>query len=123
MMRAKTIVLSLSGPGSHTIVEEPGRGDLCIGPESSGNPSPDVVVAADQTLNWPTFDPLKVPAGYSWPRHFHYRGNDHGFFTWSERRYGGQCTRRPDRPSGLAFDYGESGHRIAQQLQAADDHG
>jgi hypothetical protein len=86
MMRAKTIVLSLSGPGSHTILEEPGRGDLCIGPESSGTPSPDVLVGADETLNWSTFEPLKVPAGYSWPRHFHYRGNDRGFFTWSERR-------------------------------------
>ena len=86
MARANTIVLSLSGPRSHTIVDEPGRGDLCIGPANTGAPTPDVVVAADDALNWSTFDPLTVPAGYSWPRLFHYRGNDHGFFAWSEKR-------------------------------------
>ena len=86
MARAQTIVLSLSGPRSHTIVDDPGRGDLCIGPANSGAPTPDVVVAPDDALNWSTFDSLTVPAGYSWPRLFHYRGNDHGFFAWSGKR-------------------------------------
>ncbi|MBL8743213.1 MAG: leucine-rich repeat domain-containing protein, partial [Myxococcales bacterium] len=86
MPAAKTIVLSLSGPSSHSIVHQPGRGDLRIGPASPGDLAPDVVVAPDDALDWSTFDPLKVPAGYPWPRAFHYSGNDRGFFAWSTKR-------------------------------------
>jgi hypothetical protein len=82
----KTITLSLTGPASHTIVQEPGRGDLSIGPAGYDARLPDVVVGPDDSINWAAFDPLTVPAGYPWPRSLYYRGNDTGFVAWSARR-------------------------------------
>ncbi len=86
MPDTETITLSLTGPASHTIVREAGRGDLRIGPVGGSARPPDVVVDPDDSINWAAFDPLTVPAGYHWPRSLYYRGNDPGFFAWSARR-------------------------------------
>ncbi len=86
MPSADAVVLSLTGPASHTIVREPGMGDVTIGPAVPGTPAPDVVVGVDETINWSAFDPLTVPAGYPWPRGIHYHGNDVGVFAWSQSR-------------------------------------
>jgi hypothetical protein len=76
-------VLSLTGLDSHRFVRKPGVGVVHIGgPEGS----PDLVVDADDRINWTAFDPFTVPAGYPWPRSIRYEGNDSGFFEWSERR-------------------------------------
>jgi hypothetical protein len=81
-----TITLSLTGAASHTIVREPGRGDLRIGPASDNAQPPDIVVDPDDSINWAAFDHLTVPAGYPWPRSLYYHGNDTGFVAWSASR-------------------------------------
>jgi hypothetical protein len=70
--RPETIVLSLTGPASHTIEVPAGQGGLGIGP--------------GDVLDWSTFDAFTVPAGYPWPRVLRYQGDDTGFLAWSQRR-------------------------------------
>lgn len=86
MPSSETITLSLTGDASHAVVREPGVGGLTIGPANRGGPPPDVIVGADDTIDWSAFDALTVPAGYPWPRSLHYHGNDTGFLAWSRRR-------------------------------------
>ncbi len=86
MSRDETFVISLTGPGSHRLVRSPGVGVVVIGPAGSGPRRPDLVVAADDAIDWAVFDPFTVPAGYPWPRLIVYEGDDTGFFRWSERR-------------------------------------
>ncbi|WP_051840914.1 hypothetical protein [Streptomyces sp. NRRL F-5126] len=81
MRSAESVPLSLTGPASHTIVREPGVGSLTIGPADAGGPRPDLVVGADDTINWSAFD-----GNTFWPRYLTYRGNDIGFFAWSMKR-------------------------------------
>jgi len=78
MVSSEAVTLSLTGDASHTIVREPGVGSLTIGPPTARGPRPDVIVGADDAIDWSAFDPLTVPAGYPWPRSLRYRGNDTG---------------------------------------------
>jgi hypothetical protein len=86
MVRPQNIVLSLTGPASHTIEVPAGQGSLSIGPVVPGAAEPDVVVGPDDALDWPAFDAFPVLGGYPWPRVLRYQGNDTGFFAWSQRR-------------------------------------
>lgn len=78
-------LLSLTGPHSHILSTEAGRGNLLIGPASMGKKA-DLFVAPDDAIDWSAFDPFIVPAGYPWPRYIDYYGNDSGFFRWSQQR-------------------------------------
>lgn len=86
MVRPEIVVLSLTGPASHTVEVPAGQGSLGIGPVVPGVAEPDVVVGPDDVLDWSTFDAFPRPSGYPWPRVFRYQGNDIGFLAWSERR-------------------------------------
>jgi hypothetical protein len=86
MVRPQNIVLSLTGPESHTIEVPAGQGSLSIGPVVPGAAEPDVVVGPDDVLDWSAFDAFPRNAGYHWPRVLRYQGNDTGFFAWSQRR-------------------------------------
>lgn len=77
--------LSLTGPDSHVLNRELGRGNVIIGPSSLGKAA-DLRVAADDAINWPAFDPFSTPAGSPWPRYIDYHGNDSGFLGWSQAR-------------------------------------
>lgn len=78
-------LLGLTGPGSHVLTTEPGRGNLIVGPPAMGRKA-DLHVAPDDAIRWQALDPFATPAGSPWPRHLDYHGNDSGFFDWSERR-------------------------------------
>jgi hypothetical protein len=86
MVRPQNIVLSLTGPESHTIEVPAGQGSLSIGPVVPGAAEPDVVVGPDDVLDWSSFDAFPKHAGYHWPQVLRYQGNDVGFFAWSQRR-------------------------------------
>lgn len=77
--------LNLTGPGSHVLVIEPGRGVAVLGPASLGRKA-DLHLSPDAAIHWPAFDPFATPAGSPWPRNIDYYGNDSGFFAWSQRR-------------------------------------
>lgn len=76
--------IHLTGPGSHVLTIQPGRGDLSLGP--GGGKPVDLQVGPDDVIDWSAFDPFATPAGSPWPRHIAYRGNDSGFFAWARRR-------------------------------------
>ncbi|GAK72998.1 hypothetical protein RRU01S_29_01150 [Agrobacterium rubi TR3 = NBRC 13261] len=78
-------LLNLTGPHSHILNTEAGRGNLIIGPASMGKKA-DLHVAPDEALNWSAFDPFSTPAGSPWPRYIDYHGDDSGFFDWSKHR-------------------------------------
>jgi hypothetical protein len=86
MREAERITLSLTGPSSHTLMLEPGVGSIALGPAGWRDPEPDLIVDADERIDWNAFDPFTVPAGYPWPRWFTYAGNDTGFLAWSTGR-------------------------------------
>lgn len=86
--------LDLTGPGSHVLVTEPGRGNLVIGPAGIGRKA-DLHVAPDDAIHWPAFAPFATPAGSPWPRHIDYHGNDSGFAGWSAQRAIEQFTWAP----------------------------
>jgi hypothetical protein len=86
MVRPEFVMLSLTGPESHTIEVPAGQGSLSIGPVVPGAAKPDVVVGPDDVLDWMTFDAFPVSGGYPWPRVLRYQGNDSGFLAWSQRR-------------------------------------
>ena len=118
MPNAETLVLSLSGPGSHAIEVPAGQGSLSIGPVVPGESKPDVVVGPDDVLHWSAFDGLTVPAGYPWPRFLRYRGSDTGFLAWSRRRSIEQFTWTPTVP--LTVDAGAADiHRLTVTLRGA----
>lgn len=94
VIRDGRFLLSLTGPDSHVLVTEPGRGNVIIGPGSIGKKA-DLRVWADDVVHWPAFDPFATPAGSPWPRHIDYHGNDSGFLRWSEQRPIEQFTWAP----------------------------
>ena len=106
MVSSEAVTLSLTGDASHTIVREPGVGSLTIGPPTARGPRPDVIVGADDAIDWSAFDPLTVPAGYPWPRSLRYRGNDTGFLAWSTRRPIERFEWTPE--SAVAVDAGDA---------------
>lgn len=77
--------LNLTGPGSHVLVVEPGRGVAVIGPASLGKRA-DLHVVPDAAIHWVAFNPFATPAGSPWPRNIDYHGNDTSFFAWSQQR-------------------------------------
>lgn len=77
--------LNLTGPRSHILNNEVGRGNLIIGPPGMGKKA-DLHVAPDEVIDWSAFDPFTTPAGSPWPRYIDYYGNDSGFFGWSQQR-------------------------------------
>lgn len=77
--------LGLTGPRSHLLSREAGRGNIVIGPASMGKKA-DLHVAADEAIHWSAFEPFATPAGSPWPRYIDYHGNDSGFFAWSQQR-------------------------------------
>jgi hypothetical protein len=83
---SETVIVSLTGPASHTLVRESGVGSVTIGPVERDGRRPDLVVGVDDTIDWSVFDPFTVPAGYPWPRWFSYHGNDTGFLEWATTR-------------------------------------
>ncbi|MFC3448312.1 hypothetical protein [Amycolatopsis speibonae] len=86
MPNTERLVLSLTGPDSHTIKLAPGQGNLVIGPSAGDGPRPDAVVDPQDRIDWSVFDQFTAPAGYPWPRYFTYRGDDTGFLEWSRTR-------------------------------------
>ena len=66
VIRDGRFLLSLTGPGSHVLVTEPGRGNVIIGPASMGKKA-DLRVEADDVVHGPAFDPFATPAGSPWP--------------------------------------------------------
>ena len=87
-------LLSLSGPASHILSTEAGRGDLVIGPVGMQR-KPDLEVAETTPIQWTAFNPFATPAGSPWPRHITYQGNDAGFVQWSATRPIEQITWTP----------------------------
>lgn len=79
--------LGLTGPGSHVVKIEAGQGSFALGPKGMpGVRRVDAIVDPNEAIDWSAFDDLTVPAGYPWPRFFHYQGRDTGFAAWSRRR-------------------------------------
>ncbi|OMF96922.1 hypothetical protein [Paenibacillus sp. FSL R7-0337] len=96
-------VLDLTGPGSHTLDRKPGMGSLSIGPRESKPPA-EVLVAADERMNWSVFEPFATPAGSPWPRYLSYTGGDAGFLEWAERRPIETISWTPVLPEGASLD-------------------
>ncbi|GIP22230.1 hypothetical protein [Paenibacillus sp. J22TS3] len=78
-------VIDLTGPGSHTLVIQPGVGSLSIGPSYLGKKA-DLHVAPDMRMDWSVFDAFATPAGSPWPRFLNYTGGDTGFLDWAQKR-------------------------------------
>src|SRR5262245_9857885 len=47
----ESITLDLTGPGSHSVLIEPGRGSFALGPEETGRRL-DAIVPLDAPINW-----------------------------------------------------------------------
>jgi hypothetical protein len=80
-----TLILDLTGPGSHRLERERGRGDIVIAPKDGRLP-PDLVVAPDAQVDFRVFDRMRTPAGSLWPRWIAYEGNDASLFDWTRKR-------------------------------------
>ncbi|MEK3839102.1 MULTISPECIES: hypothetical protein [unclassified Paenibacillus] len=96
-------VLDLTGPGSHTLDRKPGMGSLSIGPMES-KPQAEMLVAADERINWSVFEPFATPAGSPWPRYLSYTGVDTGFLEWAERRPIESISWTPVLPEAAEMD-------------------
>lgn len=96
-------VLDLTGPGSHTLDRKPGMGSLSIGPSESKPPA-EVLVAADERINWSVFEPFATPAGSPWPRYISYTGGDTGFLEWAEQRPIESISWTPVLPEAVRLD-------------------
>ena len=88
MANSDTVTLDLTGPQSHRLKMEPGRGNLIVGPTGSKRrrPQPDLVVDPDSPVNWHVFDDMHTGAGSNWPRWIAYEGNDTSLFEWMRER-------------------------------------
>ncbi|WP_101607530.1 hypothetical protein [Amycolatopsis sp. BJA-103] len=86
MPNAERLVLSLTGPDSHTIELAPGQGNLVIGPSTGDGGRPDAIVDPRDRIDWSVFDHFTGPVGHPWPRYFTYRGDDTGFLEWARTR-------------------------------------
>jgi len=106
----ESIILDLTGPGSHVIVSEPGKGSFALGPRDIDSRRLDAIVPLDAAINWAAFDGLTVPSGYPWPRVFYYHGDDVGFAVWSRLRPIENFTWRPSKASHLDMTGAQIGH-------------
>jgi hypothetical protein len=86
MEQDKAIKISLTGPESHTIKIPAGQGSFSIGVKGVSKGKFYALVDEGAQSRWEAYDEFCVPAGYPWPRFFHYFGNDTGFVAWSAKR-------------------------------------
>lgn len=77
---AQRFSLDLTGPGSHTLTRELGKGWLSIGPTDS-----DVTVGGHERINWKALDCPDLNAG-EWPARVRYEGSDPAFAAWISSR-------------------------------------
>lgn len=110
--------LGLTGPRSHLLSREAGRGNLVIGPARMGKKA-DLHVAADEAIHWSAFEPFATPAGSPWPRYIDYYGNDSGFFAWSQRREIEQFAWAPAFADARSIDAGAA-NISALQIRLGD---
>lgn len=91
----KKIQLSLTGKDSHKIKLPLGQGSLAIGTIGMDKKKFDVLVDANQSINWEAFNTCFTGHGEQnkemypygdWPRFFYYSGDDLGFIKWTEKR-------------------------------------
>lgn len=115
--------LSLTGPASHVLDRQLGRGNLVIGPARLGKGA-DLRVQEDDTIHWPAFDPFSTPAGSPWPRIIDYYGNDQGFIDWSRNgREIEQFLWAPAFADHRAIDAsGANIHRLSLRLDEVAGH-
>lgn len=78
-------------------------GSLSIGPKGLKQPA-EVLVAAEERINWSVFEPFATPAGSPWPRYISYTGGDAGFLEWAERRPIETISWTPVLPEGASLD-------------------
>ena len=107
--RKESITFDLTGPSSHSVLLEPGKGSFALGPKETGRRL-DAIVPLDAAVNWATFDGLTVPAGYPWPRVFYYHGDDVGFAVWSRLRPIENFIWRPSKAGRLDMTGAQISH-------------
>ncbi|SFB26811.1 hypothetical protein SAMN03159496_02667 [Rhizobium sp. NFR07] len=90
----EAILLDLTGPRSHKLKMEAGKGSLSIGSKGAARKS-DLLVAPDDVINWAVFDEMRTGSGYDWPRWVYYEGNDTSLFEWTRTRRTEDVTFRP----------------------------
>lgn len=113
-------VIDLTGPGSHTLVRKAGVGSLSIGPKELKQPA-ELLVAADERMNWSVFEPFATPAGSPWPRYLRYTGGDTGFLEWAEQRPIEEMSWTPVLPEAAELDASRAdiyGLNITMSLQS-----
>ncbi len=74
--------VDLTGPGSHTVTRELGKGWLSIGPVGS-----DLIVDGNEQINWNALDDSEACAN-DWPGRVQYEGSDPAFAAWASSRHG-----------------------------------
>lgn len=74
--------VDLTGPGSHTVTRELGKGWLSIGPAGS-----DLIVDGNERINWNALDDPELRAN-DWPDRVQYEGSDPAFASWVSSRRG-----------------------------------
>ena len=79
------IILSLTGPDSHSLALEVGVGSLRIAPDPAGTQH-ELNAAPDDVINWAVFDDMRTGGGSNWPRWINYEGNDTSLFNWMHTR-------------------------------------
>lgn len=99
--------IDLTGPGSHTLVLEPGVGSLDIGPASMGKKA-QLHVAPDARIDWTVFDAFATGAGSPWPRWLGYTGGDTGVFDWARERPIEELRWTPVLPQDAVVDVSRS---------------
>lgn len=74
--------VDLTGPGSHSVTRELGKGWLSIGPTKS-----DLTVGEHERINWRALDAPDLSAN-DWPDRVRYEGADPAFAAWVSSRRG-----------------------------------
>lgn len=87
--------LPLTKNKSYETVVFPGQGYFWIGTEGITKEKCEVLLEANEEINWDAFNGYYVPGDWEyrdeipygdWPRFFRYYGNDNGFIEWSKKR-------------------------------------
>lgn len=85
MPQNKTLILSLTGPASHRIIDS-GMAVFSLGTIGMDAKKFDALADRNLPINWAAFEDLTRPGSYPWPRYFNYHGDDTGFIKWSHKR-------------------------------------
>jgi len=80
---ANALSVSLTGPESHRLLYEPGRGDLRIAPPGLCHDVADLPVESGVAVDWSALADLRTTSGYRWPRFLYYVGDDPSLFSWA----------------------------------------